>query len=61
VNGLSSRRLTSKEMPMLWFIAVFLVVLWVVGVATSYTLGGLVHILLLLAVIALGVQLFRGR
>ncbi len=46
---------------MLWFIAVFLVVLWVVGVATSYTLGGLVHILLLLAVIALGVQLFRGR
>ena len=46
---------------MLWTIAVVLAVLWMVGVATSYTLGGLVHILLLLAVLSLAYQLLRGR
>ncbi len=46
---------------MLYTIAVVLVVLWVLGLATSYTLGGLIHILLVLAVISLAFQLIRGR
>jgi hypothetical protein len=46
---------------MLYTIAVVLAVLWVLGLATSYTLGGFIHILLVLAVISLAFQLFRGR
>ena len=46
---------------MLWTIFVVLVVLWLLGVATSYTLGGLIHILLVLAVITLVVRLLQGR
>lgn len=46
---------------MLWTIAVILVALWVLGIVTSYTLGGVVHILLVLAVIAVAVRLIQGR
>jgi hypothetical protein len=46
---------------MLWTIFVILLVLWLVGLVSSYTLGGFIHILLLLAVIALVVQLITGR
>lgn len=46
---------------MLWTIAAILVVLWVVGLATSYTVGGLIHILLVLAVVSLAFQLIGGR
>lgn len=46
---------------MLWTIAAILVVLWAVGLVTSYTLGGFIHILLVLAVISLAIQLIRGR
>jgi len=50
-----------KESIMLWTIAVVLGVLWVLGLATSYTIGGLIHLLLVLAVISVVGQLFRGR
>ena len=46
---------------MLWTIFVILLVLWLVGLASSYTLGGFIHILLVLAIISLVVQLFQGR
>lgn len=46
---------------MIWTIAVILVVLWAVGLVTSFTMGGLIHILLVLAVIAIVFQLFQGR
>ncbi|HEY4244166.1 MAG TPA: lmo0937 family membrane protein [Kofleriaceae bacterium] len=46
---------------MLWTIAVILVVLWAVGLASAYTLGGFIHILLVLAVIAVAVRLIQGR
>lgn len=46
---------------MLWTIFVILLILWLLGVVSSYTLGGYVHILLLLALIALVVQLVTGR
>jgi hypothetical protein len=46
---------------MLWTLAVLLLVLWAVGLVTSYTLGGFIHILLILAVVAVGIRLFQGR
>jgi hypothetical protein len=46
---------------MLWTIFVILLVLWALGLVTSYTLGGFVHILLVLAVVVLVIQLFSGR
>jgi Family of unknown function (DUF5670) len=46
---------------MLWTLFVVLVVLWLLGLVTSYTLGGFVHILLVLAVVVLVVNLVRGR
>jgi hypothetical protein len=48
-------------MNMLWTIAVILFALWALGFATSYTMGGLVHILLILAVVAVVVRLIQGR
>ncbi|HZM59288.1 MAG TPA: lmo0937 family membrane protein [Vicinamibacterales bacterium] len=46
---------------MLWTIFVVLLVLWFLGVVSSYTLGGFIHLLLVLAVIAVIVQLISGR
>jgi asparagine N-glycosylation enzyme membrane subunit Stt3 len=46
---------------MLWTIAVVLLVLWALGFATSYTMGGFVHILLVLAVVAVLVRVIQGR
>jgi hypothetical protein len=46
---------------MLWTLAVILVVLWALGLATSYTLGGFIHILLVLAVVAVIVRVIQGR
>jgi hypothetical protein len=46
---------------MLWTIAVILLVLWLLGMVSSYTLGGFIHILLVLAIIAVLVRLIQGR
>jgi hypothetical protein len=46
---------------MLWTLVLVLLVLWALGLATSYTLGGLLHILLLVALVAAVVQLVQGR
>jgi len=46
---------------MLWTIYVILLVLWLLGMVTSYTMGGLIHILLVLAVITVIIRLFQGR
>jgi hypothetical protein len=46
---------------MLWTIAVVLLVLWGLGLVTSYTVGGFIHILLLLAVVAVVIRLIQGR
>lgn len=42
-------------------IAVILIVLWLLGMLTSYTMGGVIHILLVLAVAAFLLRVFRGR
>jgi hypothetical protein len=46
---------------MLWTIFVILLVLWLLGLVSSYTLGGFIHILLVLAVVVLILQLVTGR
>lgn len=46
---------------MLWTIALILIVLWVLGLVSSYTMGGLLHILLVLAVVVVLVRLIQGR
>jgi hypothetical protein len=46
---------------MLWTIFVILLVLWLLGVVSSYTLGGFIHLLLVVAVIVLILQLVSGR
>jgi len=46
---------------MLWTISVILVVLWILGMVSSYTLGGWIHLLLVLAVISIVVNLIRGN
>lgn len=46
---------------MLWTVAVVLVALWLLGVTSSYTLGGLVHLLLVFAVIAVLFRVIQGR
>jgi hypothetical protein len=46
---------------MLWTLFVIFLVLWLLGLVTSYTLGGLVHILLVAALVVLVIQLLQGR
>ena len=46
---------------MLWTIAVILLILWLLGMVSSYTLGGFIHILLVLAVVAILIHLIQGR
>lgn len=46
---------------MLYTIAVILVVLWILGLVSSYTMGGFIHLLLVLAVIVIAVRLIQGR
>jgi hypothetical protein len=50
-----------EGLPMLWTITVILLVAWLVGLVSSYTLGGWIHILLVLAVISLIFNLLAGR
>lgn len=46
---------------MLETVAIILIVLWLLGIVSSYTMGGLIHILLVVAVIAVLLRLVRGR
>jgi hypothetical protein len=46
---------------MLWTIAVVLLALWLLGLVTAYTMGGLIHVLLVIAVIAVLIRIIQGR
>jgi hypothetical protein len=46
---------------MLWTIAVILLVLWAVGLVTSYTMGGFIHILLVIAIVVVLINVIQGR
>ena len=59
ITGRSERR--RKETSMLWTIFVILLVLWLLGMVTSYTLGGFIHILLVIAVVVMLIRIIQGR
>jgi len=46
---------------MLWTIAVILMVLWLLGLVSSYTMGGFIHLLLVLAIIVVLINVIQGR
>jgi hypothetical protein len=46
---------------MLWTIALILIVLWVLGLVSSYTMGGLVHVLLVVAIVVILIRVIQGR
>lgn len=46
---------------MLWTIAVIMLVLWALGLVTSYTMGGFIHVLLVIAIIVVLVNIIQGR
>ena len=46
---------------MLWTIALILIVLWVLGLVSSYTMGGLVHLLLVIAIVVILIRVIQGR
>jgi hypothetical protein len=46
---------------MLWTIVVVLIVLWLLGIVSSYTIGGLIHILLVVAIIVVLLNVIQGR
>jgi hypothetical protein len=56
-----ARTLSSRKPTMLYTVAVVLLILWLLGLVTSFTAGGLLHILLVVAVIMIVFQLITGR
>jgi fatty acid desaturase len=50
-----------KEATMLWTIFVILLVLWALGLLTGYTMGGVIHALLVIAIIVMLIQVLQGR
>jgi hypothetical protein len=59
--GITLQRQLPGEDTMLWTICVILIVLWLLGMVSSYTMGGLIHILLVIAIIVVLVRIIQGR
>jgi hypothetical protein len=57
----SERPFYEENKNMLWTIFLVLLVLWLVGLVTSYTLGGFIHILLVIALVVMVIRLLQGR
>jgi hypothetical protein len=55
------RALPSEEHAMLQTIAIILLILWALGLVTSYTMGGFIHVLLVIAIIMILVRVIQGR
>jgi uncharacterized protein (DUF58 family) len=51
----------NRRNEMLWTIAVILLVLWVLGLVSSYTLGGFIHVLLVIALVVFLIGIIQGR
>lgn len=64
IRGLRRRRpadQTQGAFTVLWTIAVILIILWLLGMVTAYTLSGFIHILLVIAIIAILVRIIQGK
>jgi hypothetical protein len=55
------RESITRRIDMLWTIFVILLVLWLLGIVSSYTLGGYIHILLLVAIVVVLIRVIQGR
>jgi uncharacterized protein DUF5670 len=53
--------LMGENMDLLWTLAVILIILWLLGLVSSYTLGGFIHLLLVLAIIVILIRVIQGR
>jgi hypothetical protein len=60
-RGAKEVRNLNRKNSMLWTIFVILLVLWLLGLVSSYTLGGFIHLLLVIALVVLIIQLLQGR
>jgi hypothetical protein len=54
-------RTEEEKMDLLWTLAVILLVLWLLGLVTSYTLGGFIHVLLVVAIVVVLIRVIQGR
>jgi hypothetical protein len=61
VSLLRARALATEEVNMLWTIAIVLLALWALGMVSSFTMGGFIHLLIVAAVILVVVRLIQGR
>ena len=50
-----------KELNVLWTIGVILLVMWALGLVSGYTMGGIIHLLLVIALIVVAIQFIQGR
>jgi hypothetical protein len=50
-----------RRWKMLWTITVILVLLWFIGLVTSYTMGGFIHVLLVIAIVVILINVLQGR
>jgi hypothetical protein len=57
----NKRDKSRKEPAMLWTIFVILVVLWLLGIVTAHTIGGFIHLLLVLAIVVVLIRIIQGR
>jgi Family of unknown function (DUF5670) len=60
-SQLAGKPINEKVHPMLYTIAVVLLILWLLGLITAYTMGGFIHILLVLAIVMILINLINGR
>ena len=60
-NELFDSTQPKKGHPMLYTIAVVLIILWLLGLVTAYTMGGFIHILIVIAIVAVLLRIISGR
>jgi uncharacterized protein DUF5670 len=60
-GALDAQGLSRRSSNMLWTIFVILLVLWALGLVSSYTLGGFIHILLVIAIAVVLIRIIQGR
>jgi hypothetical protein len=58
---IKEKLLTKEELTMLWTIFVILLVLWLLGLVSGYTLGNFIHVLLVIALVVLILNIIQGR
>lgn len=61
IKALINHNIIREENIMLYSIAIVLIILWILGMVSAYTIGGLIHILLVIAVVAILLRLIKGK